>query len=54
MRSGHGQDKLYLYMNWIEHHHLLTYSHRSILLHCLEQNEITLFDVGTHDEVYRK
>ena len=31
----------------------LTYSHRIILLLCLDQNEITLLDVGTHDEVYR-
>jgi len=32
----------------------LTYSHRIILLLRLEQGNITLLDVGTHDEVYRK
>lgn len=32
----------------------LTYSHRIILLLRLDQNEITLLDVGTHDEVYRQ
>jgi addiction module RelE/StbE family toxin len=32
----------------------LTYSHRIILLLALDQGRITLLDVGTHDEVYRK
>lgn len=32
----------------------LTYSHRIILLLRLDQHEITLIDIGTHDEVYRK
>ena len=32
----------------------VTYSHRIILLLQLDQHEITLLDIGTHDEVYRK
>jgi mRNA-degrading endonuclease YafQ of YafQ-DinJ toxin-antitoxin module len=32
----------------------LTYSHRIILLLRLEKGNITLLDIGTHDEVYRK
>lgn len=31
----------------------LTYSHRIVLLLRLQQREITLLDIGTHDEVYR-
>ena len=31
----------------------LTYSHRIVLLLRLEKDEITLLDIGTHDEVYR-
>ncbi len=32
----------------------LTYSHRIVLLLALDQGKITLLDVGSHDEVYRK
>jgi mRNA-degrading endonuclease YafQ of YafQ-DinJ toxin-antitoxin module len=32
----------------------LTYSHRIVLLLVLNQGKITLLDIGTHDEVYRK
>ena len=31
----------------------VTYSHRLVLLLRLEQHEIILLDVGSHDEVYR-
>lgn len=37
-----------------KHATFLTYSHRIILLLMLDKKEITLLDVGTHDEVYRK
>lgn len=31
----------------------LTYSHRIVLVLALEENEIVLLDVGTHDQTYR-
>lgn len=31
----------------------LTYSHRIVLILALEDDEITLLDVGTHDQAYR-
>ncbi len=31
----------------------LTYSHRIVLILALEEGEIILLDVGSHDEVYR-
>jgi mRNA-degrading endonuclease YafQ of YafQ-DinJ toxin-antitoxin module len=31
----------------------LTYSYRIVLILRLDENEITLLDVGSHDDVYR-
>ncbi len=32
----------------------LTYSHRIVLILALEDDEIVLLDIGTHDQAYRK